>query len=137
MWSLGYQALYNQQKVVSLRHIIIYVECLKILSKNWFGIYFIYKNSGKRFFRECFVKNVTFMLQICYFWILFIFLYWIFKGLARLILCFLLKRIDLALSSRKWMLRLLSCKISIAKNSNQHYNHQVIWTQFYRSAREF
>ena len=58
--------------------------------------------------------------------ILFIFLYWIFKGLAFLILCFLLKIIDLVLSSRKWMLSLLSSKISIAKNSNQHYNHKLI-----------
>ena len=55
------------------------------------------------------------------------FLYvWIFKGLAFLILRFLLKRIDLALSSRKWILNLLNCKISIGESSNQHYNHKLI-----------
>ena len=54
------------------------------------------------------------------------FLHWIFKGLAFLILRLLLKRIDLVLSFWKWMLSLLNCKMSIVKNSNQHYNHKRI-----------
>ena len=55
-----------------------------------------------------------------------LFLYWIFKGLALLILHFLLKRIDLVLSSQKWMLSLLNCKVSVVENSNHHYNHKFI-----------
>ena len=36
-----------------------------------------------------------------------------------------MKRTYLVLSSRKWMLSLLNCKMSIVKNLNQHYNHKL------------
>ena len=92
------------------------------MSKNLFCLY-KNLNLGFTLFITCmpidFPESVSSRMQPKYvtfvYCLIFISLYWIFKGLAFLILRLLLKRIDLVLSSPKWMLSLLSTNQSHIK----------------------